>query len=61
MEVDCWGVAERTIEGTTKKPFRLLIVAIATSAGNCYMMPERLATRDPFKVSTEGVGSGPFR
>ena len=58
--VDAWGVADdRTIKITLKKPFPLLIDAIALQ--NSFMMPERLAKTDPFKAITEAVGSGPFR
>jgi peptide/nickel transport system substrate-binding protein len=60
--VDAWGVADdRTIKITLKKPFPLLIDAMAAPTGNCFMMPERLAKTDPFKAITEAVGSGPFR
>jgi peptide/nickel transport system substrate-binding protein len=60
--VDAWGVADdRTIKITLKKPFPLLIDAMAAPTGNCFMMPERLAKTDPFKAITEIVGSGPFR
>ena len=58
--VDTWGAADdKTIRITLKKPFPLLIVAIALQ--NSFMMPERLAKTDPFKAITEAVGSGPFR
>ena len=60
--VDAWGVADdKTIKVTLKKPFPLLIDAIAAPTGNAFMMPERLAKTDPFKPITEAVGSGPFR
>ena len=58
--VDTWGVADdKTIRITLRKPFPLLIEAIALQ--NSFMMPERLANTDPFKAITEAVGSGPFR
>lgn len=58
--VDTWGVADdRTVKISLKKPFPLLIDAIAVQ--NSFMMPERLAKTDPFKAITEVVGSGPFR
>ena len=60
--VDAWGaVDDRTIRITLKKPFPLLIAALAAPNGNAFMMPERLASTDPFKAITEAVGSGPFR
>ncbi|MGE0223163.1 MAG: ABC transporter substrate-binding protein, partial [Acetobacteraceae bacterium] len=61
--VDSWGTADdRTIKITLKRPFPLLIDAIAKSdAQIAFMMPERLAQTDPFKSITEIVGSGPYR
>jgi len=61
--VDSWGTADdRTIKVTLKKPFPLLIDAIAKAdAQIAFMMPERVAKTDPFKTITEIVGSGPFR
>jgi peptide/nickel transport system substrate-binding protein len=60
--VDTWGVADdRTIRITLKKPFPLLIDAIAAPTGNCFIMPERIARTDPFKAITETIGSGPYR
>ena len=58
--VDAWGVADdRTVKITLKRPFPLLIDAIAIQ--NSFIMPERLAKADPFKAIPEVVGSGPFR
>ena len=58
--VDSWGVADdKTVKITLKKPFPLLIDAIALQ--NSFMMPERFAKTDPFKAITEAIGSGPFR
>jgi peptide/nickel transport system substrate-binding protein len=58
--VDTWGVADdQTVKITLKRPFPLLIDAIAVQ--NSFIMPERLAKTDPFKAITEVVGSGPFR
>ena len=58
--VDAWGVADdQTVKITLKRPFPLLIDAIAVQ--NSFIMPERLAKTDPFKAITEVVGSGPFR
>jgi peptide/nickel transport system substrate-binding protein len=45
-----------------KEPFSLLIDALAkVSSLAPFMMPERLASTDPFKQITEAVGSGPFK
>jgi len=58
--VDSFGVADdQTIKITLKKPFPLLIQALAQQ--NTFMMPERMAKTDPFKPITENIGSGPFR
>jgi peptide/nickel transport system substrate-binding protein len=53
---------DRTIQIRLKKPFALLPYALGKiSTPMCAMMPERLATTDPFKPVPEMVGSGPFR
>jgi len=53
---------DRTIQFRLKKPFHLLPYALGKiSTPMCAMMPERLATTDPFKAVSEMVGSGPFR
>ena len=53
---------DRTIQFRLKKPFRMLPYALGKiSTPMCAMMPERLASTDPFKAVTEMVGSGPFR
>jgi peptide/nickel transport system substrate-binding protein len=61
--VDEWGTADdRTVRITLKRPFPLLIEAIAKAdAVIAFIMPERLAKTDPFKGVTEMIGSGPFR
>jgi peptide/nickel transport system substrate-binding protein len=61
--VDTWGVADdRTVKITLKRPFPLLIEAIAKADSViAFIMPERLAKTDAFKSVTEMVGSGPFR
>jgi peptide/nickel transport system substrate-binding protein len=53
---------DRTIEIRLKYPFPLLPDALAkTPPSMCPIMPERLATTDPYKQVTEMVGSGPYR
>ena len=53
---------DRTILFRLKKPFALLPDALATTGGNmCAIMPERLASTDPYKQVTEMIGSGPYR
>ena len=53
---------DKTIRFRLKKPFALLPDALGKPGSNfCAMMPERLASTDPFKPVTEMVGSGPFK
>ena len=53
---------DRTIRFRLKAPFPYLPYALGkVSAPACFMMPERLAATDPFKVIPEAIGSGPFR
>ncbi len=53
---------DRTIVLRLKSPFPQLPVALAKySAPPCIIMPERLASTDPFKQVTDPTGSGPFR
>ena len=53
---------DRTIVFRLKRPFPMLPDALGKiTPSPCVIMPERLATTDPFKQVTEMVGSGPFR
>ncbi len=53
---------DRTIVFRLNKPFALLPDALGKFSANvCAIMPERLASTDPFKQIAEVVGSGPFR
>jgi len=53
---------DRTIVFRLKKPFVVLPDALGKFGVNiCAIMPERLASTDPFKQITEVIGSGPFR
>src|SRR6266702_4292462 len=53
---------DKTIRFRLKRPFPLLPQALGKAAVQApFMMPERLASQDPFKPLTEVVGSGPFR
>ena len=53
---------DRTIRFRLKTPFPYLPYVLGkVSAPSCFMMPERLAQTDPFKVVPEAIGSGPFR
>jgi peptide/nickel transport system substrate-binding protein len=44
-----------------KKPFPHLAQALAGTGLAAFIMPERLASTDPYKPITEMVGSGPYR
>ena len=60
--VDTWGAADdRTVEIKLKRPFPLLLDAIAKSDGAAFIMPERLAKTDANTAVREVIGSGPFR
>ena len=53
---------DRTIRFRLKHPYPLLPQALGKAAIlACFIMPERLASQDPFKPLAEVVGSGPFR
>ncbi len=53
---------DRTVRFRLGRPFPLLPAALGKPAVPApFMMPERLASQDPFKPLTEVVGSGPFR
>jgi peptide/nickel transport system substrate-binding protein len=60
--VESWGAADdRTVEIKLKRPFPLLLAAIAKAEGPPFIMPERLAKTDANTAVREVVGSGPFR
>jgi peptide/nickel transport system substrate-binding protein len=63
QRVDDLSVSDdRTIVFRLKRPFPMLPEALGKITPNpCVIMPERLASTDPFKQVTEMVGSGPFR
>ena len=53
---------DRSFTVRLKKPFPLLVSALAKPAANvCFIMPERVAQTDPFTQITDFTGSGPFR
>ena len=56
------AVDDRRIRFRLKRPFPQLIPALALpSAPVALMMPERIASTDPFQQIREAVGSGPYR
>jgi peptide/nickel transport system substrate-binding protein len=51
-----------TFSLTLKEPFGPVLEALAKPAGfPTFMMPERIASTDPFKAIEDSVGSGPFK
>jgi len=55
-------VDDRTFRWSLRQPFPNMLYALGKSNAPCtFIMPERLAKTDPFKVVTEVVGSGPMR
>jgi peptide/nickel transport system substrate-binding protein len=53
---------DKTITFRLKRPFSLLPDALGKLTPNiCAIMPERLASTDPYKQISEMVGSGPYR
>jgi peptide/nickel transport system substrate-binding protein len=52
---------DKTMIWRLNKPFPFLPNALAKTQPTCAIMPERLASLDPFKQVPEPVGSGPFR
>jgi peptide/nickel transport system substrate-binding protein len=61
--VDAWESADdRTVRIRLKRPFPLVIDALAKPASNVpFIIPERLAATDPNSQVSEMVGSGPYR
>ena len=61
--VDAWVAADdRTLEIRLKRPFPLLLDALAKPDANVpFIMPERLARTDANTQIAEVVGSGPYR
>jgi ABC-type transport system substrate-binding protein len=52
---------DRRLQLRLKRPFPLLFAALGQVSSACFIMPERIATTDPFKQITDSTGSGPFR
>lgn len=58
----CDAQDDRTLKIVLKQPIPIFIEAIARgSPGVPFVMPEHVAKSDPYKQSTETVGSGPYR
>ena len=52
---------DKTLVWRLKKPFAALPNALAKTQNTPSIMPERIASADPFKQIPEAIGSGPFR
>lgn len=52
---------DRTVVFRLSKPFASLPYALAKTQPSPVIMPERLATTDPYRQVPEFIGSGPFR
>jgi len=53
---------DRTFRFRLNAPFPQLLYALGKTGGPCaFIMPERIATTDPFRQISEHVGSGPMR
>jgi peptide/nickel transport system substrate-binding protein len=55
------AVDDRTFRWRLKKPYPRMLFALAKNTTAAFMMPERMASTDPFKQITEYVGSGPMK
>src|SRR5262245_7218438 len=60
---EAWtAVDDKTFTLKLKKPFALVLDALAKPSSNVpFMMPERVAKTDAFTQITESIGSGPFK
>jgi peptide/nickel transport system substrate-binding protein len=53
---------DRNFRWTLRRPFPKMLYALAKSNTPCtFVMPERIALTDPFKIIDQYVGSGPMR
>ncbi len=52
---------DRSIIFRLKRPFPLLLAALANPANPAFVLPERLARTDPYTPIKDATGSGPFR
>ena len=52
---------DKSVVFRLKKPFPLLFHALAGLSQPPFIMPERVASTDPFKQIDDTIGSGPFR
>src|ERR1700720_3347068 len=56
------AVDDKTFKWALKQPYPKMLFALGKNSPPCaFMMPERIATTDPFKQITEYIGSGPMK
>jgi peptide/nickel transport system substrate-binding protein len=56
------AVDDKIFKWALKQPFPKMLFALGKNSPPCaFMMPERIATTDPFKQITEYIGSGPMK
>ena len=56
------AIDDRTFRWILKRPFRKMLLALGkVGTPCCFIMPERVASTDPFRKIDEYVGSGPAR
>ncbi|WP_254073529.1 ABC transporter substrate-binding protein [Acidisphaera sp. S103] len=59
---ECSALDDRTLKITLKQPISIFIDAIARGGASvAFMMPEHVATTDPFKQINDTTGSGPYK
>ncbi|WP_158746558.1 ABC transporter substrate-binding protein [Acidisphaera sp. L21] len=62
QQADLVALDDRSFRWTLKRPFPKMLYALGKSNTPCtFIMPERIAKTDPFKIITEYIGSGPMR
>jgi peptide/nickel transport system substrate-binding protein len=62
IQVSLDAVDDNSFRWQLKQPFPKLLFALGKANAPCaFIMPERIAATDPFKMITEFVGSGPMR
>jgi peptide/nickel transport system substrate-binding protein len=62
IQQDLVALDDRSFRWRLRRSFPKMLYALAKSNTPCtFVMPERIAATDPFKVITEYVGSGPMR
>jgi peptide/nickel transport system substrate-binding protein len=62
IENELVAIADRTFRWSLRKPYPKMLSALGKIVTPCcFVMPERIAATDPFRLINEYVGSGPMR